>query len=289
MSLRTRRGSHGGGARAAAHRQALAQSAWFALLRGAPTNAAVGVGAAQWRPVGPIGGMRDGVRARRLCETHQAAMNVLIVLAHPEPLSFNAALCHAATQALRAHGHSVEVSDLYRQGFEARADRGDFVRMTHSQRLGYAHEQRHAAADRGFSADILAEQDKVAAAELIVFQFPLWWYAPPAILKGWFDRVLSNGFAYADGLYFEQGLLRGKQALLSITTGATREELDADAGHTGTLTEVLRPVAGGVIAFTGMTALPPFVSHAPASMAPSARVAELQRLAHHLQALAARR
>ncbi len=43
-----------------------------------------------------------------------------------------------------------------------------------------------------------AEQDKVAAAELLVLQFPLWWYGPPAVLKGWLDRVLTAGFAFGD-------------------------------------------------------------------------------------------
>ena len=211
-------------------------------------------------------------------------MNVLIVLAHPEPKSFNAALCQAAARSLRAGGHRVEISDLYRQEFSASANRADFKRLLHPQRFSYAHEQRHAAAERLFSLDILAEQAKVAAADLIVFQFPLWWYAPPAILKGWFDRVLSNGFAYADGQYFEEGLLRGKLAMISTTTGGTRAELDMDARYTGTLEDVLRPITGGVIAFTGMTPLPSFVSYAPAAMSNEGRLAELDRLGQHISA-----
>lgn len=210
-------------------------------------------------------------------------MNALIVLAHPEPLSFNAALGQAAAQALQAMGHELQWSDLYRQGFNARADANDFTHRVSLQRLGYAHEQRHAAAARAYSADILTEQDKVAWADLIVFQFPMWWYAPPAVLKGWFDRVLSHGFAYADGRYFEDGLLRGKLAMVSTTTGGTRAELDADSRYTGTVEEVLRPVTGGVIQFTGMTPLPSFVSYAPSSMTAERRSEEFDRLGEHLQ------
>jgi NAD(P)H dehydrogenase (quinone) len=211
------------------------------------------------------------------------AMNALIVLAHPEPLSFNAALGQAAARALQAMGHEVRWSDLYRQGFDARAHAGDFTQRTSPRRLSYAHEQRHAAAARAYAADILAEQDKLAWADLVLFQFPMWWYAPPAILKGWFDRVLSNGFAYADGRCFEDGLLRGKLGMVCTTTGGTRAELDADSRHTGTVEEVLRPVTGGVIAFTGMTALPSFVSYAPASLTAERRAGEFDRLGEHLQ------
>src|SRR5687767_12931505 len=115
-------------------------------------------------------------------------MNVLIVHAHPEPLSFNAALTTAATAALRAAGHVVTVSDLYAEHFDPVAGRHDFLQTANPERFHYQTEQAHAAANRSFAPDLAREQARLLAADLLVLQFPLWWGAPPAILKGWLDR-----------------------------------------------------------------------------------------------------
>ena len=85
----------------------------------------------------------------------------------------NATLKDAAVRTLAECGVTVAVSDLYEQGFNPVAGRDDFLRMANPERLGDVHEQRHAAATRRYSPDIIAEQDKVAAAELLVIQFPL--------------------------------------------------------------------------------------------------------------------
>lgn len=197
---------------------------------------------------------------------HKVHQRALIVHAHPEPLSLNGALTRLAVDTLTEQGMAVEVSDLYAQDFKAVAGRADFARLANSERLGYVHEQRHASADRAYARDILREQDRVAAADLLIFQFPLWWYAVPAILKGWADRVLTHGFAYTDAHLFETGLLRGKRAMLSVTTGGTQEELLADRQTTGTIEEFLKPFSGGVLRFVGMQVEPPYLFHAPASM-----------------------
>jgi putative NADPH-quinone reductase len=210
-------------------------------------------------------------------------MKALIVHAHPEPLSMNAALTATAAETLRAHGYEVEVSDLYRQGFQAVASAADFTRLVDPGRLGYIHEQRHAAATRNYVREILDEQDKVSRADLLVFQFPLWWYSVPAILKGWADRVLTHGFAYTDERLFETGLLAGKRAMLSLTTGGTAQELEADRQHTGSIEEFLRPFNGGVLAFTGMEVLPPFIAFAPASRSGEGRKDQLREYRGHLE------
>lgn len=62
------------------------------------------------------------------------------------------------------------------------------------------------------------EQVKISWADYLIFQFPLWWTEPPAILKGWFDRVFAKEFAYDNGATYKKGLLQGKKALLSFTT-----------------------------------------------------------------------
>jgi putative NADPH-quinone reductase len=169
----------------------------------------------------------------------------------------------------------VQVSDLYAQHFQPVASRDDFLQMENPKRLGYSHEQRHAAAGRRFSADIIAEQDKVAAADLLIFQFPLWWYSVPAILKGWADRVLSHGFAFTNELVFERGMLRGRRAMISVTTGGSAEELQADRRYTGTMDEFLKPFSGGVLRFVGLEVLPPHIAYAVATMDAEGRTRQI--------------
>jgi NAD(P)H dehydrogenase (quinone) len=62
--------------------------------------------------------------------------------------------------------------------------------------------------------------DEIASidrADVLVLQFPMWWHLPPAILKGWFDRVFAYGEVYASQRRFEKGRYAGKRAMLSIT------------------------------------------------------------------------
>jgi NAD(P)H dehydrogenase (quinone) len=206
-------------------------------------------------------------------------MNALIVHAHPDPLSMNAALRDAAVRGLRDAGANVAVSDLYAEGFQAVASRSDFLQEASSGRFGYVHEQRHAAPLQGYAADIIREQERVATADFLLFQFPLWWYAVPAILKGWADRVLSYGFAYTDQRQFDRGLLKGKRAMLSVTTGGTREELLADERYTGSPEQFLKPFSGGVLGFTGMNVLPALMTYAPSQMNAAQRTLQLESLA----------
>lgn len=212
----------------------------------------------------------------------------LIVLAHPEPLSLNAELTKVAVDALTSLDIEVEVSDLYAQGFQAVAGREDFRQLASPERLGYVHEQRHASIHRSYAEDILREQDRLASADLVIFQFPLWWYAVPAILKGWADRVLTHGFAYTEENLFQTGLLRGKHAMLSVTTGGTAQELVEDSAYTGTIDEILKPFSGGVLQFVGMEVVPAHVFYAPASLTPEQRARGIDDYRRRLLRIAGR-
>ena len=138
-------------------------------------------------------------------------MHVLLVYAHPEPASFNGALRDAIVGETVASGHSVDVSDLYAQGFDPVAGRGDFMHAADDALFHYQSEQTAAALSDGFVPDLAREQDRLRRADLLILQFPLWWGGPPAILKGWFDRVAAYGVAYADGTRFDTGLFRGRK------------------------------------------------------------------------------
>lgn len=120
-------------------------------------------------------------------------MKILIVYAHPEPTSLNGSLKDLAVKVLKEEGHEVIVSDLYQMKWKAAADGDDFLSRG-SERLSYIQDSKDAFLTGTLTADIQEEIRKLLWSDAVVFQFPLWWFSMPAILKGWFDRVYVNGF-----------------------------------------------------------------------------------------------
>lgn len=214
-------------------------------------------------------------------------MNILLVVAHPEPTSFNAALAGVAHSTLRDMGHDVRVSDLYAMGWKAVADGDDFAIRENPHVLRLDKEQTFAHEGGTTSADIAAEQEKVAWADLVIFQYPMWWFGPPAILKGWFDRVFTRGFAYLPGRKYDTGLMRGKRAMVSVTTGTSSDTYAPD-GIDGAILDVLWPVHNGVLRYTGFDVLEPFASYMVARLADADRAEILERFAHELQGIDSR-
>jgi len=211
-------------------------------------------------------------------------MKVLIVHAHPEARSFNAALTATAVRSLAAQGHQVRVSDLYAMGWNAVLATDEFAGFAQGDYFNPAHAQEQAYSTGTVSADVACEQHKVAEADLVIFQFPVWWFSLPAILKGWVDRVLSRGFAYAAGRKYDTGLLKGKRAMLSLTTG-TASTLYTANGIDGDLHHILWPIHNGILAYTGFTVLPPFAAWMPAQVTDEQREHYLERYAQHLAQL----
>lgn len=109
-------------------------------------------------------------------------MRILLVLAHPLPESFAASIARTAREALQARGHEVDLLDLYREDFDPR--------LTAAERAGYFAEPYDISAVSGLVA-------RLKAAEGLVLVFPQWWFGFPAILKGFFDRVLAPGVAFS--------------------------------------------------------------------------------------------
>jgi len=187
-------------------------------------------------------------------------MNVLIVLAHPEPKSFNAALTDAAVETLEAMGHKVEVSDLYAQGFDPVAGPGDVTDRLNADFFNLAYEQGHAAENNLFAADVQSEIDKVQKADFLILQFPMWWFSVPAILKGWVDRVLAYKIAYGLGQWWDEGFFKGRRAMLSITTGTPATAFYPD-GRNGDMDRILWPLNAGLLRICGYDVLPPHIAY----------------------------
>ncbi|MDD9709752.1 NAD(P)H-dependent oxidoreductase [Seohaeicola sp. SP36] len=186
--------------------------------------------------------------------------NVLIVVAHPERSSFNHAMAQAAASALREAGHNVTVSDLYAEGFRADVGRHDMSSVADPERFHVQAEQSEAVRNIAFAPDIAREQARLAAADNLILQFPLWWGGPPGMLKGWIDRVLAYGFAYVDGRRFETGLFKGRRAMLSVTTGGTPSRF-AEDGVYGPIGPILMPVQRLALEYMGYEVAPAYVAH----------------------------
>ena len=137
-------------------------------------------------------------------------MNVLIVYAHEEPKSFNGAMKDSAVQVLQGLGHSVVVSDLYAMRFNPVGGKQDFTVLADPDFFKYGVEQTKASEAKTFSAEVAAEQDKLFRADFLIFQFPLWWFGLPAILKGWVDRVFAAGLTYGGGRWYSNGVFKGE-------------------------------------------------------------------------------
>ncbi len=210
-------------------------------------------------------------------------MNILLVLAHPEPKSFNAALHDAALSHFNFLGHSVETSNLYQLDFNPVSDYTNFINPLDSNFLQIQREERFASSNNGFNLHIKREMLKVEACDLMIWQFPLWWFSVPAILKGWVDKVFACGFAYGGGSKYETGVFAGKQAMLSITTGAAKDAYE-EGGFQGEIENILWPIHRGIFEFTGFEVLEPHIIYDPAKLTKAQRKQEIieyqNRLSH---------
>jgi len=213
-------------------------------------------------------------------------VNILIVYAHHEPTSFTSAMKNLAVQVLSSQGHNVVVSDLWGQGFNPTAQKWDFV-TTSGGHFNYMLEQKHAAKlDLAFSPDIIAEIQKIKEADITLFVSPIWWFSVPAILKGWFDRVLAMGVTWDSGKIYENGLLRGKQAMLIIASGDPSEYYQENGKHQATALQILHPINHTTLALCGFDVHEPYVAFNVLSAGNESRAKMLEELQYRLQHLA---
>ena len=136
-------------------------------------------------------------------------MNISLILAHPDHASFNHALAQTVLKQLKRDGHKVSLHDLCKEHFPTELPSSEIPRIAVLPELV----QKHC--------------DEIRSADGIVIVHPNWWGGPPAILKGWIDRVMRPGVAYQfvgddQGEGVPIGLLKAKSALV-INTSNTSE------------------------------------------------------------------
>ncbi|MCS3419355.1 NAD(P)H dehydrogenase (quinone) [Pseudomonas sp. BIGb0450] len=212
-------------------------------------------------------------------------MKVLIVHAHPEPQSFTAALRDQAISTLQAQGHEVQVSDLYAMNWNPVASASDFTARENPEYLVYALEQRLGVKSQSIAADIQQELDTLLWADLLILNFPIFWFSAPAMLKGWIDRVLVSGVCYGGKRFYDQGGLAGKKALVTVTLGG-REHMFGEGAIHGPLEDMLRPILRGTLAYVGFEVLEPFVAWHVPYISAEAREEFLQSYQRRLEGLA---
>lgn len=134
-------------------------------------------------------------------------MNTLIILAHPCEDSFNTAICNEIKDHLTSKNHEVKIRDLYKLKFDPVLTEDNHTNFYQTK----------------LPKELHVEQNEITWAENLIFIFPTWWGGMPAIMKGYFDRVFTNGFAFRFSEKQVDGLLKDKKAVIFQTTSRTEE------------------------------------------------------------------
>ena len=142
-------------------------------------------------------------------------MHVYILFAHPSQKSFNRAVLEAFTRGLRDSGHTYEIGDLYEMGFNSEMDVEQYEREVGLNLKA------------PIPTDVKIEQKKIDTADALAFIYPVWWSDCPAKLKGWFDRVLTYGYAYFYNENEERFTeIEIKKAIVICSAGHTLKHLE---------------------------------------------------------------
>lgn len=159
-------------------------------------------------------------------------MKYLIVYASPNPQSFCKEITEKLVETLQEMKRQVVVSDLYAKGFNPVLDPSDFTFMNRGD----------------YAADVKDEQELIREASVVFFIYPIWWLGPPAIMKGYFDRVFAEGFAYSRS---ETGIdkgFSGKKAVVINVMGVKEDVYE----KSGALNAMMKVTDEGILAYTGL-------------------------------------
>jgi NAD(P)H dehydrogenase (quinone) len=163
----------------------------------------------------------------------------LIVTAHPNLGSFTGSWARETERVSLSLGGKVMRSNLVQDGFDP-VER--FEHYEDNAEYDVLKCQEQASHNGDLPADVVAEIAKFQAANRIILHFPIWWFGPPAIIKGWCDRVLANGAMHTAAERFDTGRHRDKTVLFCVSTGSQASESGPD-GKEGDVRMLLWPLA----------------------------------------------
>jgi len=186
------------------------------------------------------------------------SVNTLVVIAHPESGSFNGSWAKATIDACKKLGHTVLVSDLVADNFDPVERASQYPTKKHSP-FDPLKAQEQATANGELPADVAIEVEKLRKSDRVIIHFPLWWFGPPAILKGWLDRCLVHGALHTIDERFDNGRCTKKEVLFCVSTGATAHECSY-SGKEGDINMLLWPLAY-TFRYLGFTVLKPHYAH----------------------------
>lgn len=142
-------------------------------------------------------------------------MHLYVVYAHPSKRSFTYEVLNSFLKGVKESGNTFEIGDLYKMNFKCELDISQYTREMSRTTLTPVPD------------DVNKEQKKIQRSDAITFIYPVWWSDCPGILKGWFDRVWTNGYAYFyDEKAGRKSFIAPKKALVICTAGHTVEYLE---------------------------------------------------------------
>jgi len=162
-------------------------------------------------------------------------MRHAVILSHPDSASFNASIAKTYAAAVEALGQTVLVRDLYAEAFDPCLPASELPWSPH-----YA-----------LAPAVAAERARLAVTDVIVFVYPLWFNAPPAMLKGYVERVFGMGFGYGSADFGTRPLLMGKSLVSISTSGAP----NAWVGQTGAMQRLREGFDDHLAAVCGLAVL----------------------------------
>jgi NAD(P)H dehydrogenase (quinone) len=212
-------------------------------------------------------------------------MQFHLVHAHPEQTSFTAAMRDTIVETAKGAGHSITVSDLHAMNFNPVMSADDFGVRKDPDHMTYALEQRHNWKESTIAPDIAAEIEKVLAADVLGFTFPLQWFGVPAILKGWIERVMISGPFYGGRRVYGQGGLAGKRGFAAFGLGGRLHMFGDGAIHGPLATGMMKHFFQGTMGYVGLTVHEPFIAWHVPYVSDEDRKAMLVDLGNYIQNL----
>jgi NAD(P)H dehydrogenase (quinone) len=157
-------------------------------------------------------------------------MDILLVVAHPRPLSLSHAAARAFADGAATQGHRIDWADLSAEGFDPVLREADEPDWDNPARV--------------YSPQVQAELARISRNQATVMVFPVWWWSMPALLKGWIDRVWNYGCAYGGGARYPHD----KVAMLALAGGSA-----ASFAKRGYDAAMLTQLETGILRYCGVT------------------------------------